>query len=135
MLTYARNNPHIADLGICGLLQSALTGPALGEYLDFAVTLTMLYKGSVILRDLLNGTSFQQYSHYKLSLRRVVSTSSADHQLEWFRRVSSNPEDCEYSLLPGVPVKNIAILPNALSGADAICVENVRSSDVQHIYG
>jgi hypothetical protein len=37
--------------------------------------------------------------------------------------VLDDPDDCNFSLLPGVPVKKIILLlPSVLSGADGICV-------------
>jgi len=43
---------------------------------------------------------------------RIVSTSPAEHQLEWFW----------LTLMPGVAVKNVAILPYTLAGIVVICV-------------
>ena len=122
LLRFSRKDGTIADRGICKMLSSALAPSALGQYLDYAVVLSLLCRGSLALSALVAETDLEKYSTYTLSLDRVVYTSKAEDQLEWFRRVLDDPDDCSFSLLPGVPVKKIILLPSVLSGADGICV-------------
>ena len=117
-----REDFSIADRSICTMLSSALALSELGSYLNYAVVLSLLCKGALALRALVAGTNFEMYSSYVLSLDRIVRTSTVDEQLEWFRRVLADPDDCHFSLLPGVPVKKIILLPKVLSEADGICV-------------
>lgn len=122
LLRRFRQDFSIADRGIRTMLSSALAASALGEYLDYGVALSLLCRGSLALRALVAETIFEKYSAHVLSLDRIVRTSTVDEQLEWFRRVLADPDDCHFSLLPGVPVKKIILLPSVLSGADGICV-------------
>jgi hypothetical protein len=122
LLRLSRKDGTIADRGICKMLSSAVAPSALGQCLDYAVVLSLLCRGSLALSALVAETDFEKYSTFTLSLDRVVNTSKAEDQLEWFRRVLDDPDDCNFSLLPGVPVKKIILLPSVLSGADGICV-------------
>lgn len=122
LLRRCRQKPSIADRGIRRMLSSALAPSTLGQYLDYAVVLSLLCRGSLALHGLVAGTNYVKYSTYVLSLDRIVSTSTVHEQLEWFQRVLDDPDDCHFSLLPGVPVKKIVLLPSVLSGTDGICV-------------
>lgn len=122
MLRLVRADSEVAELGIRSLLASTLNGAGTGACLDYAVALSLLYKPA-IFQNLTAGTAaFGNFAGFTLSLSRIVPTSEAAHQLEWFEKVLNDPEDCTFSQLPGVPVKNIAILPSILSGSDVICV-------------
>jgi hypothetical protein len=121
---------RIAESGIHSLLSTTLTPAAMGACLGYAVALSLLYKRA-ILRTLCTNTTFAAYADYTLSVSRIVSTRGAEHQLEWFKKVMADPDDCTFSLLPGVPVRNIALLPNVLSGVDVICVAVRGGTDEQ----
>ena len=123
LLRIVWKEPAVADAGIRSILRGALTGSALGSYLDYAVALALISRRDSVLVELCRGHPvFSQYAAYELQISRVVCTSSAEDQHEWFKKVIADPENDTFSLLPGVPVKNIAILPSVLSGADFICV-------------
>lgn len=123
LLRMVWQNRALADAGIRSVLRGAITGSTLGSYLDYAVALALISRRSSVLKDLCSGHRvFKRYAEYTLQISRVVCTNQADHQLEWFEKVIADPEDDTFSLLPGVPVRNIAILPSVLSGADIICV-------------
>jgi hypothetical protein len=120
----------IAESGVHSLLSAALNTVGMGACLGYAVALSLLFKRA-ILRNLCTNTTFAAYADYTLSVSRIVSTEEAAHQLEWFKKVLADPDDCTFSLLPGVPVRNIALLPNVLSGADVICVAVRGGTDEQ----
>ena len=125
LLNYVRNKPTLVDQGIAAFLQNAWHGAVLGIYLDYTVALSLLNKKMV---DLVKDTSFEMFSNYTLSLSRVVVITTVEQQLEWFSLVLEDPDNCTFSLLPGVPVKNIIIMPSTLSGADVICVAVLNGS-------
>jgi hypothetical protein len=120
----------IAESGVHSLLSAALNTVGMGACLGYAVALSLLFKRA-ILRNLCTNTTFAAYADYTLSVSRIVSTEEAAHQLEWFKKVLADPDDCTFSLLPGVPVRNIALLPSVLSGADVICVAVRGGTDEQ----
>lgn len=128
MLQLARENPHYADFGVQRMLSEALTSSARGAYLDYAVGLSLLYRSKDFMMSMCNNTSFDEFKDYSLSLDRLVCTVTVDQQLEWFEKILKNPDDCSFSLLPGIKVKNIAILPSVLSGADLICAATRMTS-------
>jgi len=65
-----------------------------------------------------SGTAFNDYADYTMP-RRVGTPAGA----EWFEKGLVDPDDSStFSLLPGVAVKNIAILHSKLTGTDLICV-------------
>jgi hypothetical protein len=137
LLRFVRNNPFVADLGITEMLRSVeLCGPAHGEYHDFAVALTLLTNRSKgLVSNLIAGhsnTRFRDFEGYCLEIDHIVRTRTATQQLEWFTKITANPNDDTFSLLPGVPVRTIAILPNVLSGADVICGATLPEDVVDH---
>ena len=121
------------SLGIESLLQSTLTNTSLGEVVGFCVALQYLRLGKQIMsvlcaeelvtqrdgKQVRNG-SFGRYAAYDAEIRYIVRTSSDADQLEWFELVTNDSESLSFSLLPGVKVKHIAILPSVFSGADII---------------
>jgi hypothetical protein len=61
------------------------------------------------------------YKDYQLTVKRIVAVN-AEEQLEWFKLVNKDVMAIDFSLMPGIPVRDILILPSTFSGADVIGV-------------
>lgn len=135
LLATVIHNPRIATKGIHAFLNASVSAVTTGVNLDFVVAFSLLIKyycrgggndsdvDQSLLSILCRGTRWEkEYSHYELNISHIVGTSSVQDQEEWFRKLMTNPEDNTFSLLPGVPVKSILVLPSTLSGADVILV-------------
>jgi hypothetical protein len=93
-----------------------------------AVALVMLGKRTSVLEKVCHDTQFVMYAGCQMDINRVVFISTVEHQLEWLKCVISSPDDCSFSLLPGVPVKNIVLLPSVSSGVDFICIATAKTA-------
>ncbi len=136
MLRFVRQKPEIAARGVPTILSNTVNAAGMDtRQLGCAVALSLMFKQETFLRQMCSGTAFEDYADHTLSLSRIVSISAAEHQLEWLQKVLANPEDCSFSLLAGVPVKNIVIVSSTSCGEEVICVALRHGSDDQAFVG
>jgi hypothetical protein len=123
LLRVVRRDPSIADDGILQLVRSTHTAPALGSNLATAVALSILSRRATAMRALCQThADLGKFGDYTLDIERIVEIRSAEQQLEWLGRVLADPDECAFSLLPGVPVKSMVLLPCNCPGADLVFV-------------
>eukprot|EP01032_Pedospumella_encystans_P011035 gene11035-12866_t len=102
---------------------------ALGSVFDYALALSLLMCGPSFLSTYCIDPQYETYKlNYTVSLRRVVAVSTVQEQLEFLHRAMRDPDDVEFSLMPGIPVKHIAILPHKRSGADLLFMATRKST-------
>ncbi len=112
----------IAMAGIQAYILSQDSASGLGACCDRALALSFLVRRKHILRTMLSGhPGLHIYQDYEFTVKRVVEVN-AEQQLEWFQLVNSDPISTSFSLMPGIPVRDILILPSTFSGADVIGV-------------
>jgi hypothetical protein len=122
-------DPSVADDGILQLVRSTRTASALGRNLATAVALSILSRRATAMRALCQThAELGRFGDYTLDIERIVEIRSAEQQLEWLGRVLADPDECAFSLLPGVPVKTMVLLPCGNSGADLIFIAS-RSAE------
>ena len=112
----------IAMAGIQAYLLSQDSPGGLGACCDRALALSFLVKRESILRTMLKDhPGLHIYQDYEFTVKRVVEVT-AEQQLEWFDLVNKDVMAIGFSLMPGIPVRDILILPSTLSGSDVIGV-------------
>jgi hypothetical protein len=123
LLRVVWRDPSIADDGILQLVRSTRTASALGRNLATAVALSILSRRATAMRALCQThAELGRFADYTLNIERIVEIRSSEQQLEWLERALADPDECAFSLLPGVPVKTMVLLPCGNSGADLIFI-------------
>jgi hypothetical protein len=86
------------------------------------------YEQHSVWRALWKGTKWERhYAKYDFQVSHIVRTDRNEDQLEWFRKLLEDPKDTTFSLLPEVPVSEIAVLLSSNDCVDVVLMAAHKS--------